>query len=114
MKIEQDPAPSNPYLTLAGTVAAGIDGIKRKLTLPDGVVRSAYNDENIPSDTSTIPHNMKDALKAFLDDQVIIDALGEEFVNLYTAAKTNEIELEESARKMGNNDWEHELYFETM
>ena len=100
---------SNPYLTLAGTVAAGIDGIQRKLTLPDG-----YNDENIPSGTSTIPHNMKDALKAFLDDQVIIDTLGEEFVNLYTAAKTNEIELEESARKMGNNDWEHELYFETM
>lgn len=34
-----DPA-ANPYLVLAACLAAGLDGIKRKLTVPDSVDRN--------------------------------------------------------------------------
>ncbi|XP_072020130.1 lengsin-like [Amphiura filiformis] len=111
---------SNPYLTLAATVAAGIDGIQHKLALPKGVSGSAYNNMNLPLGTSMIPHNMKDALKAFLDDEVICKSMGEDFVKLFTAAKMHEMELEEKANREakvngdGDSDWEHILYFESM
>ena len=105
---------ANPYLSLAATIAAGIDGIERKLSLPKEVTGSAYDDKEIPPGTACIPNTMKEALKAFLDDKVITKALGDEFVKVFTAAKVHEMKLQEEALANGKTDWERKLYFDYM
>ena len=112
---------SNPYLTLAATVAAGIDGIQRKMKLPKALNSCACdshafltgkcNKHRIPEGTIPIPTTMKEALKAFLDDKVICEALGEDFVALFTAHKIHELNLEAEALAKGDKEWERKLYF---
>ena len=112
---------SNPYLTLAATVAAGIDGIQRKMTFPNAL-NSCMCDSHaykpgkcdkhvIPEGIVPIPTTMKDALKAFLDDKVICEALGEDFVALFTAHKFHELNLEAEAQDKGDKEWERKLFF---
>lgn len=105
---------SNPYLSLAATVAAGIDGVQRNIKLPKEVTGSAYDAHEIPAGTARIPNTMKDALKTFLEDKVITEALGEDFVKVFTACKHHEMKLEAEALAKGDKDWEHKLYFEYM
>ena len=69
---------ANPYLVLAVTVAAGIDGITNKIEPPkEGNVK-----EGIP-----LPRNLEEALVALENDQVIVKALGEQFVEWFCGAK---------------------------
>ena len=100
---------SNPYLTLAATVAAGMDGIKRKLDLP-----KEQEGGTIAAGTAKIPNNMKDALKAFLEDKVITDAFGPEFVKAFEACKIHEMKVQEKELAKGKTDteWQREYYFE--
>ena len=49
----------SPYLSLAGMIIAGIDGIQRQLPLPKPVNGSAYVEKNVPSGTIRLPNNMK-------------------------------------------------------
>ena len=103
-------AGGNPYLSLAATVAAGIDGIVNKLELPVEP-KNAYDEEDIPPNTQPLPTNMEDALQAFLDDKVICDALGEEFVKCFTAAKKHDIKVEKEALAKGEENWEFNYFF---
>nr|XP_054771259.1 lengsin-like [Lytechinus pictus] len=101
----------NPYLSLAATVAAGIDGIVNKMKLPPPVTRNAYKPENIPPKTASIPDNMEDALKALLDDEVICDALGKEFIKSFSALKRYEANQEREARDKGDEHWDFNKFF---
>ena len=101
----------NPYLSLAATVAAGIDGIVNKLELPPKVTGNAYRFEDLPQNTQALPADMKDALEALLDDKVICDALGEEFIKCFTAAKRHDINVEKNALARGECDWEFKHFF---
>ena len=49
----------NPYLAVAGMVAAGLDGIERQLPLEDAFVGNAYAD-----DSERVPSSMGEALEA--------------------------------------------------
>ncbi|CAH1799603.1 unnamed protein product [Owenia fusiformis] len=71
-------AAANPYLVMASTIAAGIDGIINKMQLP------IENDPNAAS----FPRTLEESLKALKEDKVMCSALGEEFVEWYTIAKT--------------------------
>ena len=64
---------ANPYLVLAGTVAAGIDGLVNKLTCPPQAQLEA----------ALVPANLQDALDALKRDTTFVKALGEEFVAEY-------------------------------
>ena len=68
---------ANPYLLLAATVAAGIDGIKNRLPCPPPK-------ESVAAD---VPHTLADSLKCLLNDTVIVDALGKEFIEWFRLLK---------------------------
>jgi len=109
-------AASNPYLVLAGTIAAGIDGIRRKLEPPAPVEGIAYG----MADVTDLPTSLGAALDALEADAVLREALGEEFVKLFAAVKRHEINKARGA--IGNFDtaefrdtvdpWEREELFE--
>ena len=74
---------SNPYLVLAGHIAAGIDGIVNKLECPPA------REENLPD----LPHSLEEALQDLEADTVMTEALGEEFMSWFPRMKrTFEIE----------------------
>ena len=75
----------NPYLALAAHVAAGMDGIKNKLTLPPP--------GNEPNFCGVLPSTMEEALQLFEKNEAFIEHLGQEFVNWFADAKRKEIEI---------------------
>ncbi|XP_054675864.1 lengsin [Grus americana] len=85
-------ATANPYLVLAATIAAGLDGVKRGLRYDDMV-----QEENHTGDLkhSSVPLKLEDALVALEKDSCIKEALGETFVRYFVAMKRYELETEE-------------------
>jgi glutamine synthetase len=78
---------SNPYLVLAGSIAAGLDGIRRRLEPPPSV-RQAPADRRY----ETLPQRLEIALAALEQDAVLRAALGAEFLQVFFAVKRHEIE----------------------
>ncbi|KFQ20563.1 Lengsin, partial [Mesitornis unicolor] len=85
-------ATANPYLVLAATIAAGLDGVKRGLRYDD-----MLQEENHTGDLkhSSVPLKLEDALVALEKDTCIKEALGETFVRYFIAMKHYELETEE-------------------
>ncbi|NXO49145.1 LGSN protein, partial [Aramus guarauna] len=85
-------ATANPYLVLAATIAAGLDGVKRGLRYDD-----MLQEENHTGDLkhSSVPLKLEDALVALEKDSCIKEALGETFVRYFVAMKHYELETEE-------------------
>lgn len=92
----RNPDPScNPYLCLAVCLAAGLDGIRRKLTPPDGVDLNVYkltDEEREQLNIESLPENLKEAVNAFKNDNVIREAVGEHVYKKYIRAKMREWE----------------------
>lgn len=103
---------SNPYLTLAATIAAGIDGIQRELVPPQPIANNAYLPGNVPADTAILPATMDEALEAFSQDDVIRSALGEEFMNEFCLLKMHEMKEYNEAKLKQDSKWEYKMYFE--
>ena len=80
-------AAANPYLVLAATVAAGIDGIQRKLECPSA------RDPQAP----VLPKTLQDAIEALKADEVIRNALGDELVRSFSICK-RELDLKHLAQ----------------
>ena len=76
---------ANPYLIIAATVAAGIDGITNKLQCPP--TRSEG------WEGSELPTTLDTALEALQNDQVLSDAFGAEFITWFTLLKKQEIDI---------------------
>ncbi|XP_004065624.1 lengsin isoform X2 [Oryzias latipes] len=83
-------AMANPYIVLAATVAAGLDGIRRNLTVESSLTKAPSQQKDF-----SIPIKMDDALEALEEDHVIRSALGEPFVQYFIAMKKFEIETQE-------------------
>jgi len=73
-------AAANPYLVLAATVAAGLDGIVNRLACPAERVDAAQG--------APLVRSLAEALQALQRDREITEALGEEFVRWYVQSKT--------------------------
>ncbi|AWP05142.1 putative lengsin [Scophthalmus maximus] len=82
-------AMANPYIVLAATVAAGLDGIRRNLNV------ESLNKAPSQQKEFAIPVKLDDALEALGDDHVIRSTLGEPFVQYFIAMKKFEIETQE-------------------
>lgn len=102
----------NPYIAIAATVAAGMDGIRCQMKLPPIVKGNAYDPKNTPPKTATLPNDMETALGYFANDAVIREALGEDFCRCFGALKLHEVRLQQEAKTKGNDNWEQELFFE--
>lgn len=66
----------NPYLAFAAVLAAGLDGIKRKLEPPEPVKGNAYSDAS----TARVPRSVPEALHALEAGSLAIKAFGPEVV----------------------------------
>ncbi|NWX36999.1 LGSN protein, partial [Notiomystis cincta] len=85
-------AAANPYLVLAATIAAGLDGVKRGLRYDDMLEEENHTEE---LKHSSIPLKLEDALVALEKDSCIKEALGETFIRYFVAMKHYELETEE-------------------
>ncbi|KAM6460026.1 lengsin isoform 1-T5 [Liasis olivaceus] len=85
-------ATANPYLVLSATIAAGLDGVKRKLTFQEasGKIQSSTLMKG-----GMIPLKLEDALVALQEDECIREALGDYFVQYFVNIKQYEVETEE-------------------
>lgn len=105
-----DPS-ANPYLALAVLLAAGLDGIKNKLTPPPAVDRNIYvmtEEERHAAQIYDLPSTIHNAIKVLRKDQVMIDALGEHIFNNFVQAK----KMEWAAFRQTVSDWERDQYLE--
>jgi glutamine synthetase len=88
-----DPS-SNPYLALGGLLAAGLDGIERKLdpgepTLVDP--DSLSEAERARRGIRRLPTSLGEALTALERDEVLRAALGDVLAKEYLAVKRSEV-----------------------
>jgi glutamine synthetase len=106
-----DPA-CNPYLAFAAMLAAGLDGIDRKLECPPPV-----NDQNIYKMSGAeldklgikqLPGSLAEALDELSRDEIVCETLGEVTTEAFMRAKQAEWD-EYRTRVM---DWELETYLE--
>lgn len=84
---------ANPYLALAVIIAAGMDGVKRKITPPEPVQSdpsTLSSTEAAEKKVERLPINLKEATKKLLMDSTIMEALGEEFARVYLKVKSSE------------------------
>jgi glutamine synthetase len=107
------PDPScNPYLAFAVMLAAGLDGIRRKLMPPRPVEENLYHfDDQMMAKyaVGTLPGTLKEALDELSTDEVIREALGEHVSEWFYAAKI--AEWDEYRKRV--SPWELERYLST-
>jgi glutamine synthetase len=88
------PDPScNPYLAMAVMLAAGLDGIRQKMPLPDAVEETVLRPDRARMRTvETLPASLSEALDALAADDVIQGALGDFIGDRYIAVKRQELD----------------------
>lgn len=95
MRIElrsPDPA-ANPYLLFASCLAAGLDGIRNELPIPESVEGNIYEmskNELEERGIEAIPSNLSKACHYFEDDEFMKQVLGEHVHAKYLDAKRKE------------------------
>jgi glutamine synthetase len=107
---------SNPYLVMAGVLAAGLDGLKNKTEPPAETQGIAYG----LTDVTDLPTRLDQSLDALEADTTLRTALGEEFIKLFLAVKRHEIGkaraamVEYDSPEFNNSvhEWERAEYFE--
>ena len=87
LEVRVPSALSNPYLTAAATIAAGLLGIMAQAALAP---ERAGLKENDPS-FAKLPTEMHEALSALAADEALTQMLGAEFINVFTKVKTAEM-----------------------
>lgn len=84
---------ANPYLVNAVTLAAGLDGIERKLELPLEATAETLklNDRQmLEAGYTPLPRSLKEALDVFEDSQFMKDTLGEHIHSFFLKKKRDE------------------------
>lgn len=107
------PDPScNPYLAFATMLAAGLDGIERKLPCPDPVnqlnIYEMSSEELADLGITQLPGSLAEALAALEQDGVLREALGAEVYEAFERAKR--AEWDEYRTRV--TDWEVGRYLE--
>ncbi|MDD1676611.1 MAG: glutamine synthetase beta-grasp domain-containing protein [Methanomicrobiales archaeon] len=101
----------NPYLTFALMLAAGMDGIKRKIQPPPSTDTNIYElsaEERVKMGIDTLPGDLMSAMQYLENDAVLTETLGEHImVNLRRIT-----ELEWDAYRTAVHPWEHDRYLE--
>lgn len=91
----------NPYLAMAATLAAGLDGIENEIDPGEGTMANAYEEDH-----ENLPRTLPTALAHLENDGVIREALGEDLVTEFAKLKRDEFD-----RYQGQvTDWELDEY----
>lgn len=84
---------ANPYLVNAVTLAAGLDGIERKLELPPEATAETLkltDRQMVEAGYTPLPRSLKEALDVFEDSEFMKDALGEHIHSFFLKKKRDE------------------------
>ncbi|TSB46492.1 type I glutamate--ammonia ligase [Alkalicoccobacillus porphyridii] len=106
-----DPA-ANPYLAMAAMLAAGLDGVRNKMTPPQATDRNIYvmsKEERVEEGINDLPATLKEALNKLVADDVIVQAMGEHAIEHFIEAK----EIEWDMFRTQVHPWERDQYLET-
>lgn len=86
-------ATANPYIALSGIIAAGLDGVRHQLELPEPLTvdpatlsESERNERGI----YRLPRNLGEAIQKLQHNQVLIEALGSDLAAAYLAVRQAE------------------------
>ncbi len=105
-----DPA-ANPYLAFAVLLAAGLDGIEKKMQAPPAVEDDLFDmtpQEIGERGISSVASNLKEALDALKNDEVVRGAIGE-----FTFEKFYEAKISEwNKYRISVSQWELDNYLE--
>lgn len=106
----RSPDPScNPYLALAVTLKAGLDGIRKGIVPPPPVNRNIYEmdlDERRKYGIGSLPVSLEEAIEELLADEVIVSALGDHIVSRFVDAKR----IETDVYRTQVHQWELDQY----
>jgi glutamine synthetase len=104
----RNPDPScNPYLAFAVMLSAGLDGIRRELTVPEATDENIYLlEKQGKSSLSILPGSLNQALDALEADDVIREALGAHTFERFLSGKR----LEWEDYRMDVTPWELKEY----
>jgi glutamine synthetase len=94
----------NPYLALAGLVAAALNGVTESAELPPPVTGNAYAVAGLPR----VPTSLDEALSLWVSSSLAAEAFGKDVVDHY--ATMARVEL--AAYRSAVTDWELRRYFE--
>jgi glutamine synthetase len=97
-------ADANPYLAFAATIAAGLHGIERRLSLPPMFEGNAYESAGIPQ----VPRTLREAIAEFDQSKAARQAFGDRVVDHYVHAAR----LEQEAYDKAVTCWELVRNFE--
>ncbi len=93
---------SNPYLAMAGMLAASLDGIEKKIDPPEPMQVNAYRLD----DLDLLPRTLEESLDYFEKDETLLQYFHPEFVKAYVGLKRHEIEKARNANPdYGNDTW---------
>src|SRR5579859_5664383 len=95
----------NPYLAIAGMIAAGLRGIDEELPLEEAFAGNAYAD-----DGPKVPHTLRDALELWEGSELAKQAFGADVVGHYA----NYARVELAAFDAAITDWELRRGFERL
>jgi glutamine synthetase len=95
----------NPYVAMAASIAAGLEGIERKLDPPPPTA-NAYSATGAPA----LPQDLIEAIARLRTSEVARKWLGSEFVEHYACTR----EWEVSQYRRAVTDWELARYFESI
>jgi len=104
-----DPA-CNPYLAFAAMLAAGMDGVERRLEVPKPVEERVYGYEEEKRKNlgiGTLPESLNDARHEFAADKVLRDAMGEHAAECIITI----LKKDWDGYKAQVTPWEMERYF---
>jgi glutamine synthetase len=94
LELKPSDASSNPYLALGGLLAAGLDGIERKLDPGEPAMSdpdAMSEPERARRGIRRLPASLGEALDALERDEVLRGALGDAFAREYLAVKRSEV-----------------------
>ncbi len=97
-------ADANPYLVIAGQLAAGLDGIRRELEPPAMTGGNAYDDAG----AERLPQTLDEAVDRFAHSEFARRLCGDALHEIVLSLARHELDLYGSAV----TDWERERYLE--
>ena len=95
VELKSSDSSANPYISLAGVMAAGLDGIERQLTLSPPVTVDPHTldeSERKKIGADRLPTSLEAAIANLKGDRLLLDAMGERLATSYIAVKELDID----------------------
>jgi glutamine synthetase len=84
----------NPYIALAAVIACGLDGVRNKLVPPNPVnidPATMTTAQATKAGVKRLPATLKEALRKLENNEVLYEAIGEEFLNTFITVKESDV-----------------------